>query len=267
MRALRTFAACVVLIAFTGISEGKEWRGIVPLHSTRKDVTKILGTSEVTDNRRAIYNLKDEVVLIDYSAGTCEHGGIWNVPRDTVLAISVTPRSALEISDLSLNLGRYQVVADEHLAGIYYYNNPEEGIHITTDGETVRSIDYLPTSQDEYLRCAKPPAHLITKDGRTVDSHTLFDSYGELSFSREKQHLDLFGRRLRDLVGSRGYIVVYTGPGMNIQMALSRANRAKAYLRRNYAIKENSIEILKGSRRRELMIELYIDPPAGQKPH
>src|SRR5687768_1337971 len=171
VRNIRKFATCAVLVAFTSISYGKEWRGIVPLQSTREDVTRLLGIPRVTNKYRDLYNLKDEIVLIDYSTGVCKQGGIWNVPPDTVLAISVSPRKALEISDLSLNLSRYQILTDKHLSGIFYYNNAEEGIHITTDREIVRSIDYLPSAKDEYLRCAKPPLQLTSKDGEAIEPH------------------------------------------------------------------------------------------------
>jgi hypothetical protein len=257
---LSACAGLIVLLIHEGY--GKEWRGIIPLHSTRQDVIRILGLP----NDSGLYNLSDAVVLISYSTGMCKEGGVWNVPRDTVLTISISPREALEISNLSLNFNRYQVVADKHLSGILYYNNAEEGVHITTDRQTVRSIDYLPPAKDEYLRCAKPPARLVTKDGRTIESHSRFDSYGRLPFNEEKQHLDFFGRRLRDFVGAMGYIVVYNTDGMSAREALLRANRAKEYLRRNHRVRDNSIDIVRGGKRKEFTLELYLVAPASQKP-
>ena len=257
----RLSACAGLIVLLIHVAHGKEWRGIFPLHSTRQDVVRILGRP----NDSGLYNLSDAVVLVSYSTGTCKEGVIWNVPRDTVLSISVSPREALEISDLSLNLSQYQVVADKHLSGILYYNNAEEGVHITTDRQTVRRIDYLPPAKDEYLRCAKPPDHLIAKDGRPIDPHSRFDSYGRLPFNKERQHLDLFGRRLQDFVGAIGYIVVYNSVEISTREALLRANRAKRYLRRNYQVRDNSIRILKGGRRKEFTLELYLVPQLSQK--
>jgi hypothetical protein len=53
----------------------KEWRGIIPLHSTRADVEKLLGPPpndeaalyQPSDNR-SIHNLDEEVVTIFYLA-------------------------------------------------------------------------------------------------------------------------------------------------------------------------------------------------------
>jgi hypothetical protein len=258
----RLSACAGLILLLIHESYGQGWRGIIPLHSTRQDVVRILGRP----NDSGLYSLSDAVALISYSTSTCEEGGIWNVPRDTVLTISISPRKALEISDLSLNLRRYEVVTDKHLSGILYYNNAEEGVHITTDRQTVRSIDYLPPAKDEYLRCAKLAAGLMTKDGRTIDSHSRFDSYGRLPFTKERQHLDLFGRRLQDFAGAMGYIVVYNSDGISTREALFRANRAKKYLLRNDYVRDNSIEIVRGGRRKAFTLELYLVPPAHQKP-
>lgn len=259
----RLFVSIGTLIVVVPVSYSKEWRGIVPLHSTRQDVIRILGPAE---NSGDLYNLSEAVVLISYSAGTCEQGGTWNVPRDTVQTISISPRKVIRIAELQLNLSDYEIIDDRHLPGIHYYNNAKEGVHITTDGNIVRNILYLPGANDSHLRCKTVTVGLVATDGRTIESHNLFDSYGKLAFSKEKQHLDLFGRRLQDLVGARGYIVVYSGRGTSGRRALARANRALTYLRRNYQLKDKTIEIVNGDRRKEFTIELYFVPRTDQKP-
>jgi hypothetical protein len=255
--------ACIgALIVVVPVSYGKDWRGIIPLHSTRQDVTRILGP---TENSGDLYNLSEAVVLISYSSGTCEQGGTWNVPRDTVQTISVSPRKVIRIAELQLKLSDYEIIADTHLPGILYYNSAKEGVHITTDGEIVRNILYLPAADESYLRCQKVPTGLVAKDGRAIESHNLFDSYGKLPWSKEKQHLDLFGRRLQEFAGALGYIVIYNGRGSSARDTVARANRAKAYLRRNHQLQDNSIEIVKGDRREEFTLELYLVPRASQK--
>ena len=175
-------------------------------------MTRILGPAEKSGN---LYNLSEAVVLISYSAGTCEQGGTWNVPRDTVQTISISPKKVISTAELQLNLNDYEIIADRRLPGILYYNDAKEGVHITTDGNIVRNIVYLPAANESHLRCKTVAVALVAKDGSTIESHNLFDSYGKLPFSREKQHLDLFGRRLQDFLGARGYIVVYSGQGMS----------------------------------------------------
>jgi hypothetical protein len=206
-----------------------------------------------------LYDLTDEVVLVTYSTGICSEGGVWNVPRDTVLGITVSPKKPLLIGQLGVDLNEYEKMADTHLPGIVYYNNAKEGVHIQTHQDKVTSIHYLPGANNNDLRCGgstiAPP---ITKNGETIDSHSLFDSYGELPFSKEKPRLDLFGAMLKRGVDARGYIVVYACDATNTQSALRRANRAKTYLRRNYQLKERSIEIIKGAPREEFLMQLYL---------
>ena len=222
------------------VSYSKEWRGIIPLHSTRQDVIRILGPAE---NSGDVYNLSEAVVLISYSADTCEQGGTWNVPRDTVQTISVSPKKVISTDELHLTLSDYEITPDRQLPGILYYNNAKEGVHITTDRNIVRNIFYLPAANESHLRCKTVAAGLVAKDGSTIESHNLYDSYGKLPFSGEKQHLDLFGRRLRDFLGSRGYIVVHSGPWTSDRQALARGNRALTYLRRNYQLQDKTIKI------------------------
>jgi hypothetical protein len=247
-----------VVVAFLAahLAYGKEWRGITPLRSTRADVVRILGQSKGPGD---LYNLANETVLITYSNGMCREGGVWNVPRDTVVRITISPKKPVAIRELNLDLKEYERITDKHLPGIIYYNNAKEGVHIQTLEDKVTSIHYLPSSDNNVLRCGgstvSPP---VTKNGQILDSHLLFDSYGELPFSKEKQHLDLFGAMLKRVVGARGYIVVYVRDAITIRSALRRANRAKTYLRQHYQIKANSIEIIKGAAREDFVMELYL---------
>ena len=56
-----------ILLAASGAGG---WRGIVPMHSTREDVHRLLGPST---GESSVYKLKDVVVSIDYADGLpCE---------------------------------------------------------------------------------------------------------------------------------------------------------------------------------------------------
>jgi hypothetical protein len=244
------------MFTVTHSAHSKGWRGITPLHSTREDVIRLLGRP---DKLGDLYNLTNDVVLISYSTGTCNEGGVWNVPRDTVQRITVSPKKPFVITELDVDLAEYTTIADKHLRGIVYYNNAKEGIQIQTHQKKVTSVHYVPSANDNHLRCPAPtdgpPA---TKSGTPIDSHTLFDTYGKISFSLEKQRLDLLGRKLQELAGARAYIVVYNPQRMSLRQALSRANRAKRYLIGKYKLQQSSIEIIRGGSLREFMIRLYL---------
>lgn len=91
-----------ILLAFClpTIAQAKAWRGIVPLHSTRADVERLLGepaTSSLVAKCRCFYDLGDETVTILYANGLgCAEPeerdgrvGGWNLPRDTVIEIDL----------------------------------------------------------------------------------------------------------------------------------------------------------------------------------
>lgn len=157
-----------VLIAFvcmtsgmTMLSQSKGWHGIVPLHSTKSDVERLLG--QPNEQGGFTYDTENERVTIFYSQGTCL-GGVsrWNVPKDTVVSIVVAPKTSLLLSDLKVDLNRYQKELDAHMEGAAHYINKKDGIFIATrtlaTDEIVLFIYYQPTPADKSLQCPSSPA-------------------------------------------------------------------------------------------------------------
>jgi hypothetical protein len=65
--------------------EGKSWRGIEPLHSTRADVERLFGSQVVRCGGSAcIYELAEEIVFVLYSRdSSCKNDdatSAWRVP-------------------------------------------------------------------------------------------------------------------------------------------------------------------------------------------
>lgn len=133
-------------------ARAKEWRGIVPLHTTRAGVVAILGAPNAEYGR---YDFENENATIFYVTHTCSEGGAWNVPFDTVEHISVYPKGGLKLSDLRINLKEYEKYVNEHRT-IYY--NKREGIQYATiePSGQVMEIYYQPAAADENLRCPNP---------------------------------------------------------------------------------------------------------------
>lgn len=140
--------------AFT--SQAKEWRGIVPLHSTRADVERLIGKPNAEYER---YDFEGEQAVIFYARHPCSEGAQWNVPPDTVTSISVYPKKALLLAALRLDLGAYKRVGDSYSQGRTVYWNEKEGIqyHVSEgergDDAKVREIYYQPAARDAHLRC------------------------------------------------------------------------------------------------------------------
>jgi len=155
-----------LLIFFATIScpQANSWHGIVPLHSTRADVEKTLGppTPDSKAPDAVDYRTKSERVFVLYSTGPCDvepsHG--WNVPRGTVISISVEPNIKPKFADLKLDESKYEKVRDPEVLFFTYYTSEEEGISIevNTDEGVVSAFRYSATSKENNLRCVPSSA-------------------------------------------------------------------------------------------------------------
>ena len=251
-------ALCLVLLAAIS-AEAKEWHGIVPLHSTRTEVEKILGVSK--DPCGCIYKTATEVVTIDYSRRNCrESPDGWNIPPDTVVTINISAINPARFSDLNLDNRRYKQTKDLHTSGISYYSD-EEGVtyQVSADGMVEITV-YGPSSSDHKLRCSES-----AKANRNV-FEPVFDRYGDISFNDEKARLDNFAAQLDYFADYVGYIVIYSTRRTS-DNALNRARRARSYLVRIRGLHANRIIVIHGGHRDTITTELYLLPKSSPAPH
>jgi hypothetical protein len=144
---LKIVLVCTISMCSAGLLHAKEWRGIVPLKSTRADVEKLLGKP----NGLGRYQFENERAYINYSDGCSRIDDCrCLVPKDTVTYIFVTLESDLKLSDLKIDRTKYQKTRSTHLPGIVTYSNDEEGIIYTVDDEDdeITDITYLHTVRD-----------------------------------------------------------------------------------------------------------------------
>lgn len=146
---------CLVLL-MTVLPEGKGWRGIVPLHSTRVDVERLLGSPSETNGHSSVYKLKNENVIVHYSDEPCraDREGGWNVPRDTVVRITLAPKTVRHFSDLQLD-EKYKKTVSGDATSFVLYVNEEEGIayEVHEEAGQVVATYYEPAASDSRLRC------------------------------------------------------------------------------------------------------------------
>jgi hypothetical protein len=159
MKTAKLLLSVCALLAAALTSHAKGWRGIVPLHSTRADVERLIGKPNAEYER---YDLGDERADIFYQRHVCSEGAQWDVPLDTVTGISVYPKKALRLADLRLDPGKYKKGGDSYSQGRTVYWNKEEGIayHVSErssrDDDRVMEIYYQPAAGDAHLRCPAP---------------------------------------------------------------------------------------------------------------
>lgn len=136
-------------------TEPSMWRGLEPLHSTRRDAEKMLGSSKLSHGYNYLYQTDDERVDILYSAGPCKPSGVerWNVAVDTAIKIIVTPKTTLLVRALRPDAGKFSRTQDAHPENWVHYWNLEDGITIDAllvDGcEEVISVTYQPNAKDK----------------------------------------------------------------------------------------------------------------------
>jgi hypothetical protein len=160
---LRLFCLTALLLMMTAsLTAAKDWRGLTPLKSTRAEVERLLRAPENPGGPR--YKSGEALVDIDYSAGVCGDDSTWQVPRDTVVSITVHPRNRsltpeLLFKELQMDPNTFHKDTYEHDHSSFYWNS-YEGVFVSCDSdqqETVLSVRYTPSEKDEYLRCPGYP--------------------------------------------------------------------------------------------------------------
>lgn len=149
-----------VLVVSASLCSGKEWCSIVPLHSTRVDVERLLGkpvihggvpTYEVAEGTISVYYSK-------YACGDKMNFGQWNVPPDTVLTIEVRPKKGVRLDDLKLDLKSFEKgQATPDVLDSLMYVDKVHGLSLLVyqerGGLMVGKYIYWASEQDEYLHC------------------------------------------------------------------------------------------------------------------
>lgn len=250
-------------------AEAKGWRGIVPLHSTRADVERLLGPpTEKLSEYSALYRTENETLMVNYAQGLpCGIGekySQWRVPRDTVESIYITPNMGSPLSQLSIDESKYKKRSGGHRADDIYYINDENGESLRVFQNQVMEITYSPAASDENLRCAVAagPSH---KNCDGLPLHA-FDSFGELSRTQERQRLDNFVIALVEQKGRAGYIIAYGGKRARVREAIERAQHAGNYLIKVRKFPLGQLKAIDGGYREKVSVELYVVPPGGCPP-
>ena len=142
------------------------WRGLVPLHSTRKDLERLFGSANRDGATLVSYRSNHETIVATYSDGKCDSSSSdWNVPKNTLIELIVNPNPSFLLKELHLDSSRYErseIFLNPQLDNstrAWNYVDTINGIlirtQLTRDGgeESVVSISYLPARGDVKLRC------------------------------------------------------------------------------------------------------------------
>lgn len=158
MKVLTTLFTLTLVTLITKVTVAKEWEGIVPLHSTRANVEKILGIKS-SGERVDKFTFKTDLIQIRYTTKLCEadiENGTWDVPLGTVVSIRVTPQKEILFSALGFNKEEFDVTSTD-VVGMMVYKNQQSGFELEVNEITdkVYSFLYYWTESDKHLRCPK----------------------------------------------------------------------------------------------------------------
>ena len=159
-------ADCKDIIAKRAPQTRNSWRGLVPLHSSRKNVEALLGSPTRDSTFLVSYETDTEAVVATYSNGNCETSGVeWEVPKDTLIELVVNPTPSFLLNELRLVSSRYErseirpYPETDNPPRVWNYTDKTNGIRIRTQTssgggqELVVSITYFPAQRDAKLRC------------------------------------------------------------------------------------------------------------------
>jgi hypothetical protein len=269
----RTGVTAVIFIALVALAqpqpqdEAKGWRGLVPLRATRRDVEGLLGSPQTAGG--SSFEKEDAWIHVEYSDGPCEKGWPygWNVEKDTVVSIYVSPKEFMVLQDLHLDQKKYQMSRFGGHNSKLYYVNQNEGISIQVDDftERVRAFIYGPTSADSALECPDAANRLPVGRGQ-ADSLFKFDVYGDLAPAGERERLDGVAAQVKGWPGTEVYLIAYAGQIARKGEAAARASCARDYLIGKHRIDPARIRAIDGGYQESLTVEVYIEEKDGDVP-
>jgi hypothetical protein len=224
-------ASALWLLLATSVAIGKEWRGIVPLKSTRADVERVFGVAKNPSDWISLYKLANEIVVFNFETQGCDtdlgaFGYAWNVPLGTVTSIGIIPRGAHRLEEYKA-ANNFKI--DDNGTGFVYYTDASAGFMIENYKNLVTLVEYYPESAQAKLQCPRTREccyHLYSR----------FDEYSDIPFADEKARLDNFMFQLNAGFW-RGTLEIQGPSKEDRQRRMKLAARGKRYL-----VKERGLE-------------------------
>jgi len=263
----RFITCCCLTVGIATVCCGQGWRNIVPLHSTRKDVQRLIGRP--TESNGLTYDLKTERVTIYYSDLPCVKGWPygWNVAPDVVIKIVVYPQARLTLDQLGFDVRGYTKTQNSRLGGNDYTNN-ELGISIgVKENGEVEVIQYQPSAKEKHLLCPDAAEREREIERGLSTYATPVISYSDMSPNEETARLDLFVDQLaKRSPESKIHVIGYARPDDCTGEGIEPANRVRDQLVTKLGIDSRRITTTGGGHNSTVRIQLYITRPGEPRP-
>lgn len=261
----------LVLLASSSVA-AKDFRGILPMHSTREDVIAILGPPTLRDplqKHLLNYTLDEgEVYILVADEDAVQRNNCKALAAGTVLSIQLTPKDRLLVSSLNLDEKIFRKFDPSRPQGIGFegFIDDKEGLVIRAYEGKVQQMIYFASAADR-ARCPgylENPETLVEIMRCGLISN--FDEYGDISFADERARLDNFAIQIQNSGNMDALIVVYAGRRARVAEAQIRGNRARNYLINVRKIDPQRIKVIDAGHREDLTVTLYIWPAGADSP-
>jgi len=164
------FYLVCVLLGTASQSLAKEWRGIVPLKTTRIEVEQVLGKP----NELGRYQFDEERAYVLYAVSGCDtRAGKCQclIKEGTVVEIHVTIERSMKFSRLKIDKSKFERTRNPVGLAVFEYSNSQDGIiySVNEDTDLVVEISYVPAERDcenlikrnaGIVSMGKPPVNL-----------------------------------------------------------------------------------------------------------
>lgn len=244
------FTVILIVVSCWSV-DAKGWRGIVPLHSDRAEVERLLGVP--TGECKCFYETGSETVRVEYAKAPCAgYPSGWNVAADKVLTLEVRPKQPVKFTDLKLIESKFYKAADDTFTR--YYSSRAEGVEYTVSSDgMVHKVSYIPSSADSALRCPCSPL-LDESIQRSID----FDDFQLGSVDDALARLDNYIIALLNEKSWTGYIVLYKGRDTGPKRMLTYKTSIMGHVLRTRSVPPERIKLIDGGYRLKPEVELYL---------
>lgn len=160
---------CQEIISKRAPKNRNSWRDLVPLHSNRRDVEALFGSPKHDWETSVTYETDQQSILAKYSHASCGASSAdWNVPKDTLIELTVNPNPSFLLQELHLDARRYErheifpYPEIDNPPKVWNYVDKLDGVTIRVQSsrggggeEVVVSITYQPARLDQKLHCER----------------------------------------------------------------------------------------------------------------
>ena len=143
----------LVVLACARNMSAKEWRGIVPLHSTRADVVRLFGACSQPDSSCKFQVGNEEVYIVFSSVESDMHECAKKLQPDTVLLVEVELTIPVRLDSLRINKKNFRTFDPSSPPNIGYKGFIDEraGLIIKTYKGKVLQLEYIGAGKDVHL--------------------------------------------------------------------------------------------------------------------